>query len=66
MQSPCPKCGADAVVGLDIEEMSDSSLLVKVQERIQLCCQDCGWLGFDDPCLDPSLESAKQEQLKAG
>lgn len=51
MQRLCPKCGAYAVVSQDIEVLSDSALLVKLEKRIQLCCQQCGWIGFDDPPL---------------
>jgi predicted nucleic-acid-binding Zn-ribbon protein len=51
MPRHCPKCGSYAVTSQDIEVLSDSVLLVKLDKRIQLRCQQCGWMGFDDPVL---------------
>lgn len=51
MSSRCPACGACTVEAQDIETLSNSALLVKLEKRIQLCCQQCGWMDFDDPCL---------------
>jgi predicted nucleic-acid-binding Zn-ribbon protein len=51
MPSLCPRCGAHSVIAQDIELLSDSALLVKLEKRIQLCCQQCGWMDFDDPLL---------------
>jgi hypothetical protein len=49
MSSLCPNCGTSSVIAQDIESLSDSVLLVKLEKRIQLCCQQCGWMGFSDP-----------------
>ena len=57
MQSRCPKCGSKALVAQDIEMMSNSTVLVKLEKRIQLYCADCCWMGFDDPVI--SLKIAK-------
>jgi len=73
MSMRCPACGQASVNANDIEAMSDSTLLVKIHDRIQLCCQECGWLGFDDPSvagsgndyadlLDLALEPDDQER----
>lgn len=51
MPALCPQCGAYTVVSQDIEVLCDSALLVKLEKRLQLCCQQCGWMGFDDPAL---------------
>jgi hypothetical protein len=52
METICPHCGSHAVATQDIETLSDSALLVKLDKRIQLCCQDCGWISFTDPVLE--------------
>jgi predicted nucleic-acid-binding Zn-ribbon protein len=61
MPTLCPKCGAYTVTAQDIEMLSNSTLLVKLDKRIQLCCQQCGWMDFDDPVVvvDPSMKSAR-------
>ncbi|MCE3236833.1 MAG: hypothetical protein K0Q50_3025 [Vampirovibrio sp.] len=51
MSALCPRCGAYTVVSQDIEMLSNSALLVKLEKRLQLCCQQCGWMGFADPEL---------------
>ncbi|WP_373530969.1 hypothetical protein [Vampirovibrio sp.] len=52
MEIRCPQCGRQSVVAQDIEALSDSALLVKLEKRIQLCCQQCGWMGFREMPLD--------------
>ncbi len=47
-QTHCPNCGKLSVVTQDIEVLCDSALLVKLENRIQLCCQQCGWMDFVD------------------
>ncbi len=47
----CPACKRYTVVALDIESLSNATVLVKTENRIQLCCQACGWMGFDDVSL---------------
>jgi predicted nucleic-acid-binding Zn-ribbon protein len=51
MSSLCPECGTFSVISQDIEVLCDSALLVKLEKRIQLCCQQCGWMEFEDPPL---------------
>jgi predicted nucleic-acid-binding Zn-ribbon protein len=51
MTSRCPRCNTQSVIAQDIEALSDSALLVKLQQRFQLTCQQCGWIGFDDPLI---------------
>lgn len=51
MTDRCPRCGTSSVISQDIESLSDSALLVKLSQRIQLTCQHCGWIGFDDPVI---------------
>ncbi|WP_303674176.1 hypothetical protein [Vampirovibrio chlorellavorus] len=55
----CPNCGKLSVVTQDIEVLCDSALLVKLENRIQRCCQQCGWMDFLDIDLDnpPSAAS---------
>jgi predicted nucleic-acid-binding Zn-ribbon protein len=48
MKKCCPECGKSSVIAQDIEALSDSALLVKLSERIQLTCQQCGWIEFED------------------
>ena len=60
MRSLCPACGSSAVVAQDIESLSDSVLLVKLEKRCQLCCQECGWIDF----ADPDLESPPEPQSR--
>jgi predicted nucleic-acid-binding Zn-ribbon protein len=55
MTGNCPKCGTNSVVAQDIETLSDSALLVKLEQRIQLTCQDCGWMSFADPIISLRL-----------
>lgn len=57
MSSRCPKCGTHSVVAQDIESLSDSALLVKLEQRIQLTCQQCGWIEFDDPIISLRIET---------
>ncbi len=49
MSSRCPQCGNNSVVTQDIETLSNSALLVKLEKRLQLTCQQCGRIEFDDP-----------------
>lgn len=56
METRCPKCGTLSVVAQDIEVLSDSALLVKLDKRIQLCCQQCGWMDCQDVRLDDTQE----------
>lgn len=58
MESRCPQCGDLSVVAQDIEVLSDSALLVKLSNRIQLCCQSCGWLACRDISLETELPSS--------
>lgn len=58
MCSLCPNCGASQVVSQDIEVLSNSALLVKLEERIQLRCQQCGWMDFEDPPLFNGMPAA--------
>lgn len=58
MCSLCPNCGASQVVSQDIEVLSNSALLVKLEKRIQLCCQQCGWMDFEDPPLFNGMSAA--------
>jgi len=53
MTNRCPQCNTLSVIAQDIETLSDSALLVKLEQRFQLPCQQCGWIGFDDPCITP-------------
>ena len=55
MTSRCPQCGTLSVIAQDIETLSDSALLVKLKQRIQLTCQQCGWIDFDDPVINLRL-----------
>lgn len=56
METRCPQCGSLSVAAQDIEVLSDSALLVKLDNRIQLCCQACGWMACQDLALDTVLE----------
>lgn len=47
-QTRCPRCGKRTVVTQDIEVLCDSALLVKLDHRMQLCCQQCGWMNTLD------------------
>lgn len=44
----CPLCGDNDILEQDIEDLSDSVLLVKTFNRIQLRCQNCGWMGYGE------------------
>jgi len=59
MKDRCPECGKSSVIAQDIEALSDSALLVKLSERIQLTCQQCGWIEFED--LDINVPSAHHQ-----
>jgi|GEM_PF-2649812 len=60
MNNRCPKCGTLSVIAQDIETLSDSALLVKLKQRIQLTCQHCGWIDFDDPIIHTRLSLNKE------
>lgn len=60
MKTRCPQCGSLSVVTQDIEVLSDSALLVKLDKRIQLCCQQCGWID----CRDVNLEHIQDDLPK--
>ena len=60
MNNRCPKCGTHSVIAQDIETLSDSALLVKLKQRIQLTCQDCGWIDFEDPLIHSMLSLPKE------
>jgi predicted nucleic-acid-binding Zn-ribbon protein len=62
MQSRCPQCGKLSVVAQDIEALSDSALLVKLHKRIQLCCQHCGWIDYQDACIEGTMDCASLEK----
>ena len=51
MSSRCPQCGNNSVVTQDIETLSNCALLVKLEDRIQLTCQQCGRIEFEDPSI---------------
>jgi hypothetical protein len=44
----CPQCEFLELVEQDIEELSDSVLLVKTFNRMQLRCPRCGWMGYGE------------------
>jgi DNA-directed RNA polymerase subunit RPC12/RpoP len=48
MQCRCPQCGYSELVEQDIEVLSDSALLVKTSNRMQLRCQQCGWMAYGE------------------
>ena len=71
MRSQCPACGSTSVVAQDIESLSDSVLLVKLEKRFQLCCQQCGWIAFADPAIQHFKEQVTEgasldDVLRAG
>lgn len=65
MPCDCPECGTPSLVSQDIETLSDSVLLVKLEKRIQLRCKACGWMDFEDPPILNSDLSAKDVSLNA-
>lgn len=65
MNDRCPKCGTLSVIAQDIETLSNSALLVKLKQRIQLTCQQCGWMDFDDPLIHSRLNLNHQEVQSA-
>ena len=64
MNIRCPRCGTNSVVSQDIEALSDSALLVKLQQRIQTTCQNCGWIGFEDPELSVDKDVKEIRNIK--
>lgn len=60
METRCPRCGSLSVAAQDIEALSDSVLLVKLDKRIQLCCQACGWM----ECQDITVNRVANEEIK--
>jgi predicted nucleic-acid-binding Zn-ribbon protein len=48
MPCRCPQCGYLELVEQDIEVLSDSALLVKTSNRMQLRCQQCGWMAYGE------------------
>ena len=51
MNNRCPQCGSMAIVTQDIEVLANATVLSKTEKRIQLSCQDCGWMGTDEPAV---------------
>jgi predicted nucleic-acid-binding Zn-ribbon protein len=64
METRCPQCGTQSVVAQDIEALSDSALLVKLEKRIQLCCQQCGWMAFREMPLDHENQPENPHKYK--
>jgi predicted nucleic-acid-binding Zn-ribbon protein len=59
-QTRCPNCGKRSVATQDIEVLCDSALLVKLENRIQLCCQQCGWMDFVNIDLSHPTSAARR------
>ena len=63
MVSVCPHCHQFTLISSDIDTIANATVLTKVQNRMQQCCQNCGWLEVmqDDPAqffvsYDPDLK----------
>ncbi|HEY9746452.1 MAG TPA: hypothetical protein V6C99_09565 [Oculatellaceae cyanobacterium] len=57
MMCQCPQCECSNIVEQDIEELSDSALLVKISNRMQLRCQECGWMGYGELLVQAKSDS---------
>lgn len=45
--SRCPTCGSFQLVAQDIDEITNPVSLMKLMERLQLRCEHCGWIGYE-------------------